>query len=258
MTSAIRYSEEPAYQRMVRRKRGYGTWQPFLDAEPVRQHLAELQANGLGRRRIAELAGLHASTVSAILYGRDGRAPNRRIRAATAHKILAVRPGASQHIVPGTGTARRIQALMVIGWPQTYIAIRFGVANTRISELRHGTPVTAITARTIADIYAELHTRNPADHGVKRQAITLVTNYAATKGWPGPGYWEDTGRIDDPAFEPADGEAPRYMRLGEDGLWLEARGLTREQAAERLEVSRDYLEQSIRRYRAATAAEAAS
>lgn len=248
-------SKTPGYQRMVWRKRGYGTWQPFVDATPVRAHLIELQASGLGRRRIAELAGLHRSTVSAIMYGRDGRPPNPRIRPATAAKILTITPGIGRYLVPAAGTIRRIQALMTIGWPQSYLGQRLGVTNGRVHDLLGRTKVLATTAQTIAGLYAELHNQNPADHGVKRHAITLVSNYAAAQGWPGPDYWEDVDRIDDASYVVIE-ETPRYKELGENGLWLEGQGLTREQAAERLKVTRDYLDQSIRRYRAALAEQA--
>lgn len=242
MTTAL-ISQQPGYQRMVWRKRGYGTWKPFIDAEPVRQHILELQASGLGRRRIAELAGLHHSTVSAIIYGRDGRPPNPRIRPATAAKLLAIQHGAGHYIIPGAGTIRRVQALMAIGWPQTHIAARIGVTSGRISELLRRTKVTAATAQLYAELYAELHNQNPADHGIKRNSITLVSNYAVSQGWRGPDYWEDVDRIDDPNFDPDARDDLAASRV-EDAEWLMAGGLDYEQAARRLGISTKTLDRA--------------
>lgn len=256
MSDKILLGKTPGYQRMVRRKRGYGTWQPFIDAEPVRQHIAKLQASGLGRRRIAELAGLHPATVTAILYGRGGTEPNKRIRPATAHKILSVQPGAGRYLTPSTGTIRRVQALMATGWPQGYLAGRLGVTNRRISDLLSRDRVTATTAESIAALYNELRDQDPAIHGVKQQTLTLVRNYAAQQGWKDPDYWDDMGRIDDPDFDPDATEKPltRAQQVAEDAAWLLDGGLTRDEAAERLGVSRFYIDRALRENRQEQAA----
>src|SRR6266536_2166700 len=69
----------------------YGQWQPFVDAGRARAHLAVLSAAGIGRRRVAELAGLSESAVGKLLHGGPGtRPPVRWIRSETERKILAV------------------------------------------------------------------------------------------------------------------------------------------------------------------------
>lgn len=51
----------------------YGTWQPFVDAEPVRRHLRTLQSCSIGLRRIAEIAKVDRKRLRAILVGRPER-----------------------------------------------------------------------------------------------------------------------------------------------------------------------------------------
>ncbi|HEY2269252.1 MAG TPA: hypothetical protein VGI96_42005, partial [Streptosporangiaceae bacterium] len=76
-----------------RRMKAYGQWQPFVDAEPARQHVRMLAAHGIGWKRAAELAGVSNGSMSKLLYGGPGdRPPAKRIRPETEAKILAVRP----------------------------------------------------------------------------------------------------------------------------------------------------------------------
>lgn len=114
------------YERLRRRQRAYGrTLAGWVDAEPVRAHVHALQAAGLGWQTISKRAGVHNGAVSKLLYGRrreDGRVepPTRRINPDMARKLLAVPvpgidelPGGAR--VDGTGTTRRLQALVAIG-----------------------------------------------------------------------------------------------------------------------------------------------
>ena len=40
------------------RRISYGTWQPWVDAQPVRDHLHRLREAGIGWERAADLAGI--------------------------------------------------------------------------------------------------------------------------------------------------------------------------------------------------------
>jgi transposase len=235
-----------------------GTYSVFVDAEPARQHILQLQRTGMSADAIAAAAGV---TIQSILefvrpIPSQGRGRRRRTTPANQAKILAVTlDDRTIGRIDATGTRRRIQALVTLGWPVRIIARHAGLADQNAHGLLQRPRVYVATAKAIATAYDDLRTRRPEKHGVTKAHIVVAKNRAARHRWEPPKYWDQhPGAIDNPNFEREVPEAPRYMRLGEDSLWLEGLGLTREQAAERLEVTKDYLDQSIRRYRIATAA----
>src|SRR6266571_6673023 len=98
----------------------YGTWSPYTDAEPVRQHLLALREAKIGRRQAARLAGVHPSRLAKVLYGggRD-QSPPRQIRREIAEANLAVKSadGLNERVaVDSTGARRRMEALGARRW----------------------------------------------------------------------------------------------------------------------------------------------
>lgn len=83
----------------------------YISTERAVQHIADLQAAGMGTRSIAAAAKLGRMTIQQV--------PKvSRILVSTEAAILAVRP---QPVVPGnrvdaTGTRRRICAMLALGW----------------------------------------------------------------------------------------------------------------------------------------------
>lgn len=236
----------------------YGTWQPWISADPVRAHIRTLQECGLGTRRIAETAGVDRKRLIAILNGRPDRGtpPQEKVRPELAAAILAVEPtlenlGAAT-VIDGTGTRRRLQALAVAGWPQHHLATRLGMSDTNFSSTLGRDHVMVRTARAVAALYDELWRANPLEHGASPCGITRARKHAKAQGWAPAGAWDDDS-IDDPAAQPDTGEhVSRSVALAEDGLELEKRqGYTRQQAAARLGVSRTALDKAISRYSAA-------
>jgi hypothetical protein len=113
--------------------------------------------------------------------------------------------------------------------------------------------VLAATARAAATLYDELWDVPPAtDSHRTRQSASRARNHAAARGWPPPAAWDDD-TIDDPAAGPAEGwQRPAQITLTyllEDAQELLAQGHTRDQAAQRLEVSRDSLNTALARAR---------
>lgn len=239
-----------AYQRSRYRRKGYGTWQPFVDAEPVRQHLIALRDAGISYHQVAEIAGLHAPTVGNFLYPHAGQAPKDRARPETAAKILAVKTtDATPFRVDATGTRRRLQALAANGWPMKSLGSHIGVNPATVARLLNQRRVYSATAIAVADCYRKLHGQRPEDHGVPAGIALKARNHASREGWPGPGYWDDED-FDNPGFQPATGDVPRYVAIGENALELvDQQGYSRADAADRLGVTRDYLNASISRYR---------
>ena len=175
----------------------------------------------------------------------DGREP--RINRATQTKILAIQVAPRGHrYVPALGSRRRIQTLQACGHSQDSIAAAIGTGQCIVSRILLGQPTVRLhVAQRVTAAYRQLSGRNGDS--------TRSRDLAASKGWPGPEYWDEDD-FDNPDFTPATTPTPRYVVLAENGLELEAQGYTREQAAERLGVTRDYLQQSISAQRAKEAA----
>jgi transcriptional regulator with XRE-family HTH domain len=243
--------------RLESRLRAYGQWQPYVDAEPVRQYVCELRASGTGWRRVAELAGLSQSTLSKILYGGPGdRPPAKGVRAETAKAILAVRPSLAPHaLTDATGTHRRVQALVAGGHSQAQLAGRLSMTRPNFGSMMQRDQVTVETREAVRELYDQLWNQPPAeqDHH-SRQAASRARNHAAERGWVPPLAWDDD-KIDDPAARPAEGwqrstrKTHRSAELAEDAAELLTQGSTREQAAERLGVKLTALEQALLRTR---------
>jgi len=195
-----------AYEAHRSRQRAYGI-DAYIDATPARTHVRRLGAQGMGWKRVARTAGLSPSTVWKLLYGDPSRnrVPNKRIRPATANTILAVTLDlADGQIIDGTGTTRRIQALVAIGWSQSSIARRVGIHPANLTPLAHGRRSVHVgTARAVIDLYDELcMTPAPTGNRHSNTSRTRALNYAAAHDWAPPLAWdEDT--IDDPAATPA-------------------------------------------------------
>lgn len=246
-----------AYQRSRYRRIGYGSWQPLVDAEPVRQHLLQLRSAGISINKVAEASGLYLATVTGILYGLGpNKTPKKRLRPETAAKILAVQPGTvTPGIVDPTGTRRRLQALAANGWPMKSLAPHIGVAPATVARLTRQKYLFGATAQAVANAYAQLRDQRPEDHGIPAGVTRKARNHADEQGWPTPDYWDDMGHIDDPGFDPnAKDIRPRIEIVAEDAAWLLDAGLGRDQVARRLGVSRFYIDRALRENRQEQAA----
>lgn len=217
---------------------------PLVDAEPVRQHILELQDAGLALTRIARFAGLPHTTIVNFVRSQASRGRGRKQQTTpqTAAKILAVRPFTT------VGTIRRIQALIAVGWPARRIAARAGVSARWLVELRDTTVVNIVTSTKIAAAYKELQHLKPEKNGVHAGHAKRARARAAANRWPPPKYWADRmDAIDDPHFTPLHG-VTRGELLAADGRELLALGVRIDQAAARLGVTRNHLQQEMLRH----------
>jgi hypothetical protein len=183
-----------------------GTWQPWVDAEPARTHVRLLRTQGLGSRRIAELAGLDRKAVTVLLNGRTDRStpPPAKIRQATAAALLAVSvaDGPADHaVIPATVTLRRIHALVAHGWPQARIAAYLGMRESNFAVLLARTTTTPATARAVAALYAQLSTEDPRNGGVSAVSYRRSRSQGQARGWAPPHCWDDD-TLDDPGAHP--------------------------------------------------------
>lgn len=189
------------------RQQAYGRWQPFVDARPARAHVRMLMDYGLGWKRIAAMAGVSCGAVEKLLYGaaHRGMGPSKRVRPATAEKLLALKPLGERLggavLVNGTGARRRLQALVAGGWPQAQLASRLGVDPANFGASMRSEKVLAATERAVRRLYDELWRQDPRDHGVGAQAYSRSRGHAVSRQWAPVGAWDDD-TIDNPAAAP--------------------------------------------------------
>jgi hypothetical protein len=221
----------------------------LIDATPARNRLILLHHTMCWRTLAAAAKGDPRNLQ--LIY----RGDRPQITRTTHNKIMAVPLPATADAtlyVDATGTRRRIQALQAGGHSYQAIADAVGSTRWRVNVIADGKQPTVRQhmAQRIADAYDLLARQAPAANGFTVRS----RNNAAAKGWLAADFWDDVERIDDPDFDPSAvaGEAPKYMRLGEDALWLRDLGFTRHQIADRLGESVDYMDQIIRRYVTAT------
>ncbi|GAA2798438.1 hypothetical protein [Saccharopolyspora taberi] len=180
---------------------------PFVDAEPVRRHVRGLQAAGIGWRRVAELAGLSPSVLTRLLYGGNNVPPSRRVRRATAERILAVQididSPAAGSLVDATGTRRRLQALVAIGWAQTWLAAELGLSSDEVGAILHtDRRVRGGTDRAVRALYEQWWDCPPPQETARQQAAASHSRKLATSyGWAPPMAWDDAA-LDDPDAVP--------------------------------------------------------
>ncbi|WHM30278.1 hypothetical protein OH540_09605 [Streptomyces sp. BPPL-273] len=231
-----------------------GQWHPFVDADPVREHLHMLAEHNITPYRAAAMAGIGARSLHPLFQPRTGRrrAVRHTMRVEIAEKILAVTPDtAAPGRVDSTGTARRIRALVADGWPMRHLSHHMGFGSTYVHQIVQradkGHLVLARTAGIVAEQYDRLKDEKPSDHGVGRRLINLASNHGATRRWPPTSYWASRmDDIDDPHFEPMYGLTRREIIAHDAGELMRTGGLDRASAAARLGVSKAYIDHAFR------------
>jgi AraC-like DNA-binding protein len=186
-----------AASRTATRERIYGRWQPYVDAGPVREHIAVLRAAGIGVERIARLAGMSVSHIRDLAAQRRGDSTaTRRVRPSTATRILAIAIDdahlAQYSRVDATGTRRRLQALIAIGWPTELLAAQLGRRPNSLCRSMTGESVTARTAHDVATLFEQLwNNRPPRTTSEQRAAADAARAHAAGRGWLPPLAWDN-------------------------------------------------------------------
>jgi hypothetical protein len=248
--------------RTLERERGLvrGDWAPWADAGPVRAHVGMLMAAGLTQENVAALADVRPGSVTHLMRGSNGKPPARHVRPEVARKILAVQPGPlpGSGLVGSTGTLRRLQALVAIGWSQRQLAAALPMKQQNFVILMRGTQVRAATAVIVRELYDRLWDKTPPEDG-PRAPVTArhARAYAAARDWAPPLAWDDD-TIDDPSALAACWRRPAASRwrsadLADDAAELAALGYSRQLAAERLGVTKAALEKALERARDAAA-----
>ncbi|MDN5768879.1 MAG: hypothetical protein L0H96_26040 [Humibacillus sp.] len=219
----------------------------YVDAGPIRDHVAMLLAAGASKRAIADAAGISATAMTQLVHRGQ-----RHTQRATAARLLAVRLEDIQRrptgrgFVPATGTRRRIQALQAIGHAARTIGSEAGVSAAVVHNLtvQAGEWVSARNRDAILTAYDALWARP----GSSKQTATM----SRTKGWAPPLAWDDD-TIEDPAARPNHGRPTRPGKgrptadLVEDIEWLLEHQpcSTAQQIATRLQLSRSAIQVAL-------------
>lgn len=200
-----------------RRLQAMAVWNPdsydLVDGDLVRAHLRQLMAAGMGWKRVAAAAGVGASTVYPILYGKwihqpehpQHRPPRKQVTKAVADKLLAVTLDlADGRQIDATGTRRRLQALAAIGLPQAQLARLIGWSPGNFSDLIHGRQQYTVKANAdlVARIYDQ-HWQGPPQATTPRETASIerARRVASSHGWAPPMSWDDDS-IDDRRARP--------------------------------------------------------
>lgn len=171
----------------------------YVDAAPVRVRLQGLVDAHVPVRALGRVTGLSATTVRKIL---DGNQPH--VQRATAARVAGLSPGdvyANQSTghVPRVGAARRVQALLAMGWPHQMLGAA-GIVNSAQIIGASGDLITVQRWRQVRDVYDRLSmTPGPSPE---------TRGWAAKLGYAPPLAWDEEG-IDDPSVTPGhDATAP--------------------------------------------------
>ncbi|HEX8082130.1 MAG TPA: hypothetical protein VF557_18105 [Jatrophihabitans sp.] len=193
-----------AVSNRLHRERAYGRWKPYIDASPSRAHIASLRAAGIGVDQIAKLTGLSPSHLRGLIYpSSNGKPPFRKIRHETAERILAVpvddSSRAANSRVDATGTRRRLQALVAIGWAQELLADELGRSPANLRRSMASRSVTARTRHLVQEMYERLWDAEPPHLlAAQRRASAAARAHAAKHHWLPPLAWDDIDDDPDP------------------------------------------------------------
>ncbi|WP_433426273.1 hypothetical protein ACQP1V_43170 (plasmid) [Microtetraspora malaysiensis] len=184
-----------------------GTWQPRMPAQPVRDHVKKIRdETGIGVKRLGHLIGINLSW---LMYGKPdaGFPPPEEIPTKTGQAVLAFWPAPDDILdgtpIDGTGTRRRLQALVVAGWSTKVLDKLLDVDPSHLARITRGDDcVYAGFVRAVTRLYKMLWDQQPPEttKGERISAVKARMN-AARKGWAPALAWED-GSIDDPSAKP--------------------------------------------------------
>lgn len=141
-------------------------------------------------------------------------------------------------IVSATGTRRRIEALMWLGWSGHVIGQRLGMTGNNVTRIRQSETLTSTMAGRVARLFDELCMTLPTGNV---QAITNVRNIARRRGYLPPLAWDDIDHDPEPARAERDGLKHEQV----DHIVVE-----RLLAGERIHATRAEKDEAMRRWKA--------
>jgi len=166
----------------------------YVPAGPARRHIATLRNVGMTHRRIADLAGVSPRTVASILASDtpDDRAVARPHIVARLLRVQPEHGPSGTRPVSSSSTIRRLQALVVHGYPLPQLGARLGLSRAALSMLMGHPSVRLRRAVEVKRMYASLAFAPPTYASIyQRAAAARASRTARQNGWLGPLDWED-------------------------------------------------------------------
>lgn len=166
----------------------------FIDSTPAREKIALLREHGWSIHRIGAAVDVPASTVQRISCGGVGS----RAYGPTVNAIAALAVIDGRLSIDSTGTGRRLQALVRIGWSYDEISRLSGINDETLRKVATRPRVAVGVAAAVAGVYDDLY------HSDGPSILAMLGGHR--RGFAPPDAWgEDT--IDDPNAEPYVGVA---------------------------------------------------
>lgn len=203
----------------------------YVDSGPARERVRLLRSRGMTLQMLTSY-GVSRFGVRCI-------ESHPRIQGLTERKVFAIPvPEAipSGAPVDATGTRRRVQALVAMGWPQEMIAAELGTTQTGVSALTRRSKVSSQTAIAVRELFERW--------GMVLGPSEVSRRRARTFGWVTGVAWDD---IDDPDEKPNLGELVP-VRVADRIAELQDLGVTDvRQIARRLGVEPDSVKRALLR-----------
>ncbi|MFB4284892.1 hypothetical protein ACBJ59_57160 [Nonomuraea sp. MTCD27] len=206
MTRSTLMEAQRRYQRRRSRELRAGTWRGLVNADNARAHVRNMNRIWLvSYGALAEAVGLNKSTVFHVMDGSPSRGlePPAKISARVSDAILAfVVDDLPDHVrINAIGSARRLRALAVMGWPLKEIASRTEVDETHLQAIRARVRATTSVsiARRIRNAAEELAALDPKEH-LPKASVGYTRSHAVTQRWLPLHAWADA--IDEPDAKP--------------------------------------------------------
>lgn len=193
------------YNQHRDRQMAYGTWNPWADANKVRQHVRLLRDYGGTWEAIAKAAGVSTMTVWGALN------LNGQIKATTGRDLLAVTPADLGLIrVDAGGSMWRLRSLVAMGHSNMRMARALGVSNHVVRRLVAG-EVETVTWEVREDIQrlwgSWWDKRPPERNQHERIAAAKARGRARIRKWPTPANLDEDS-LEIPGYKPPGGWRP--------------------------------------------------
>jgi hypothetical protein len=190
----------PAYRAQRARAMAYGTWRPWADPAPVREHVRQLRECGASYDTIGHAAGIAPMSVHALMNGRVGR-----LRTDTAEALLGLtREQLDLVRVPVAAAQLQIRAMVAMGHGYSRIARALGCRFDTVHRIARGDVTTAPAAlqNDVSRLYHVWWDKTPPERTKgERIAAAAARHRAEREGWP-PGAALEDSRLGDPGYSP--------------------------------------------------------
>ena len=186
--------------------------------------------------------------------------PCRRARANYEKRRKWDAHNGKARIVGPTGTRRRVQALVALGWTYGRIGEPLGVTAGAVYRLatNYSPTIVRTTAERVAAVYEDMSmTLPPRETRVQKRDAAYAQTVARKRGWVTPLAWDDIDTDAEPYRAPTSWHPKRHTWKREDLLeeWahLTSLGVAPEQAARQLGVTVEAVERAEFRARGGAA-----